>query len=180
MDSDFFGSVITPYDGQRSLIERLLQQARLEWEDRCFNVDSFQGMPNPPHPTSFESHLLGKGNEADNIIISLVRSWGLGFLTNERRMNVMLSRCRQSMLICSSKKYLSNPQVRDTLVGDVSHYTCMLAIQMTLLCSLHQDVKLSMQRFPGSACKTLTTGYGSGGLCQRWLSCIAGYLQEIG
>jgi len=94
--------IITPYDGQRSLIEQMLRQERMEWEDRCFNVDSFQG------------------NEADNIIISLVRSWGLGFLTNERRMNVMLSRCKQSMLICSSKKYLSIPDVRDTLVGDLA------------------------------------------------------------
>lgn len=94
--------IITPYDGQRNLIEQMLRKNRLEWEDRCFNVDSFQG------------------NEADNIIISLVRSWGLGFLTNERRMNVMLSRCKQSMLICSSKKYLSVPDVRSTLVGDLA------------------------------------------------------------
>ncbi|KAF9649274.1 hypothetical protein BDM02DRAFT_3095010, partial [Thelephora ganbajun] len=94
--------IITPYDGQRSLIEQMLKKEKMEWEDRCFNVDSFQG------------------NEADNIIISLVRSRGLGFLDNERRMNVMLSRCRQSMLICSSQKYLSLPDVRGTLVGDVS------------------------------------------------------------
>jgi len=94
--------IITPYDGQRSLVEQMLKKERMEWEDRCFNVDSFQG------------------NEADNIIISLVRSRGLGFLDNERRMNVMLSRCRQSMLICSSRKYLSLLDVRDTLVGDLA------------------------------------------------------------
>jgi len=94
--------ILTPYDGQRSLIEQKLKEAKMEWEDRCFNVDSFQG------------------NEADHIIISLVRSKGLGFLDNERRMNVMLSRCRQSMLICSSKKYLSLPDVRGTLVGDLA------------------------------------------------------------
>jgi len=95
--------IITPYDGQRSLIEQMLKKEKgLEWADRCFNVDSFQG------------------NEADNIIISLVRSRGLGFLDNERRMNVMLSRCKQSMLICSSRKYLSLPDVRGTLVGDLA------------------------------------------------------------
>jgi len=94
--------IITPYDGQRGLIEQMLKQYNMEWEDRCFNVDSFQG------------------NEADNIIISLVRSRGLGFLDNERRMNVMLSRCKQSMLICSSKRYLSLQDVRDTLVGDLA------------------------------------------------------------
>jgi len=94
--------IITPYDGQRGLLEKMLKQEKMEWEDRCFNVDSFQG------------------NEADNIIISLVRTRGLGFLSNERRMNVMLSRCRQSMLICSSREYLSHPEVRNTLVGDLA------------------------------------------------------------
>ena len=127
----------------------MLRDEGMEWEDRCFNVDSFQGMLRPLHPTSCRSDELGKGNEADNIIISLVRTWGLGFLTNERRMNVMLSRCKQSMLICSSREYLSNPKVRDTLVGDVSYCTCMLVIQLTLLFSLPQDVRLSTRRFLG-------------------------------
>lgn len=35
--------IITPYDAQRSLLETELQGERLPWEDRCFNVDSFQG-----------------------------------------------------------------------------------------------------------------------------------------
>jgi regulator of nonsense transcripts 1 len=35
--------IITPYDGQRSAIERQLELAQLPWEDKCFNVDSFQG-----------------------------------------------------------------------------------------------------------------------------------------
>jgi len=117
----FLGSVITPYDGQRSLIERMLKEEKgLEWADRCFNVDSFQGMFNLLHVIHPSLNVILLGNEADNIIISLVRTWGLGFLDNERRMNVMLSRCRQSMLICSSRKYLSLPDVRGTLVGDVS------------------------------------------------------------
>ena len=98
----------------------MLKQQGMEWEDRCFNVDSFQGMFKPPCSTS-NPNVLEKGNEADHIIISLVRTYGLGFLTNERRMNVMLSRCRESMLILSSRRYLSRPNVRGTLVGDVSH-----------------------------------------------------------
>ena len=98
----------------------------MEWEDRCFNVDSFQGVLKSLHNMlQFQCSLVG--NEADNIIISLVRTGGLGFLNNERRMNVMLSRCRQSMLICSSKRYLSLPDVRGTLVGDVS------SLQFTLI-----------------------------------------------
>ncbi|KZT73689.1 hypothetical protein DAEQUDRAFT_743114 [Daedalea quercina L-15889] len=35
--------VITPYDAQRNLLEQRLKGARLPWENRCFNVDSFQG-----------------------------------------------------------------------------------------------------------------------------------------
>lgn len=35
--------IITPYDAQRSLIEEELKKTELEWKDKCFNVDSFQG-----------------------------------------------------------------------------------------------------------------------------------------
>ncbi|KIJ66999.1 hypothetical protein HYDPIDRAFT_85399 [Hydnomerulius pinastri MD-312] len=35
--------IITPYDAQRTIIEDGLKEAELEWGDKCFNVDSFQG-----------------------------------------------------------------------------------------------------------------------------------------
>ena len=35
--------IITPYDAQRSLLERRLKDAMLPSQDKCFNVDSFQG-----------------------------------------------------------------------------------------------------------------------------------------
>ncbi len=35
--------VITPYDAQRALLQKLLKIEGLEWENKCFNVDSFQG-----------------------------------------------------------------------------------------------------------------------------------------
>lgn len=44
----------------------------MQWEDKCFNVDSFQG------------------NEAEYIIISLVRTEKIGFLSNNRRANVLV------------------------------------------------------------------------------------------
>ncbi|KDQ57105.1 hypothetical protein JAAARDRAFT_95213, partial [Jaapia argillacea MUCL 33604] len=56
--------IITPYDPQRAALERELQVAKLPWEDKCFNVDSFQG------------------NEDDTIIISCVRTQKVGFLKN--------------------------------------------------------------------------------------------------
>jgi superfamily I DNA and/or RNA helicase len=35
--------IITPYDPQRSLLENALKQEKLPWEDKCFNIDAFQG-----------------------------------------------------------------------------------------------------------------------------------------
>jgi superfamily I DNA and/or RNA helicase len=34
--------IITPYDAQRTRIENALKAAGLKWEDKVFNVDSFQ------------------------------------------------------------------------------------------------------------------------------------------
>jgi superfamily I DNA and/or RNA helicase len=34
--------IITPYDAQRGRIEDALKQAALQWQDKVFNVDSFQ------------------------------------------------------------------------------------------------------------------------------------------
>lgn len=74
--------VITPYAPQTALIRDMLTELNktepnVKFEDTCFNVDSFQG------------------NEADYIIISLVRTEGIGFLANDRRSNVLLTRCKK-------------------------------------------------------------------------------------
>jgi len=90
--------IITPYDGQRTVIENGLKEENLFWEDKCFNVDSFQG------------------NEDDYIVISLVRSQALGFLKNLRRTNVMLTRCKRGMFICSSRVFLEGSASK-SLVG---------------------------------------------------------------
>jgi len=81
--------IITPYLLQRSTIENTMMVTDgLDWTDKCFAVDSFQG------------------NEEDYIIISLVRSRELGFLNNLRRTNVMLTRCKLGMFIVTSKQFL--------------------------------------------------------------------------
>lgn len=51
---------------------------------------------------------VGVGNEEDYIIISLVRSRDLGFLSDTRRVNVMLTRCKRGMIIFTSKAYIDN------------------------------------------------------------------------
>ncbi|KAK7690912.1 hypothetical protein QCA50_006015 [Cerrena zonata] len=93
--------IITPYDAQRSTIERSLKEASIPWEDKCFNVDSFQG------------------NEADHIILSVVRSDKVGFLRNLRRSNVMLSRCKRSMMICTNRHFLEGV-ASETLLGKLA------------------------------------------------------------
>ncbi|OAX42497.1 hypothetical protein K503DRAFT_733553 [Rhizopogon vinicolor AM-OR11-026] len=95
--------IITPYDAQRSLIEEGLKNNQLEWEDKCFNVDSFQG------------------NEEDYIVISLVRSRALGFLADKRRTNVMLTRCKKGMFICTSQRFMQRAG-SDSLVGNLLGY----------------------------------------------------------
>lgn len=95
--------IITPYDAQRSVIEECLKHNDLEWEDKCFNVDSFQG------------------NEEDYIVISLVRSTALGFLADLRRTNVMLTRCKKGMIICTSQKFMKRAGC-ESLVGSLLEY----------------------------------------------------------
>ncbi len=57
------------------------------------------------------------GNEADLIIISVVRTEGIGFLENERRLNVMLSRCKRGMWIACNLKFLLSESCAATLLG---------------------------------------------------------------
>ncbi|KAJ6508011.1 AAA domain-containing protein [Mycena vitilis] len=90
--------IITPYDAQRGKIEDALKSEKIPWEDRVFCVDSFQG------------------NEDDYIILSIVRTEKIGFLAEQRRVNVMLSRCKRELTICTSRAFVENT-AKDTLVG---------------------------------------------------------------
>ena len=95
--------IITPYDAQRNAIENALKTAKLTWANTVFNVDSFQG------------------NEEDHIIVSIVRTSSPGFMKNQRRTNVMLSRCKKSMVICTNRGFLQRPSVVRTLVGQLAN-----------------------------------------------------------
>ena len=63
-----------------------------------FNVDSFQG------------------NEEDYIVVSVVRTSSPGFMTNKRRTNVMLSRCKKGMMILTRRGFLEGTTIK-TLIG---------------------------------------------------------------
>ena len=57
------------------------------------------------------------GNEEDYIIVSLVRSEKIGFLSNLRRTNVMLTRCKKGMFICTSRHFLDGNDAKASLMG---------------------------------------------------------------
>lgn len=107
--------IITPYDAQRSFIEDSLKKAGLNAANKCFNVDSFQGKIFRLLLTV--SLYIFLGNEEDIIILSLVRSDGLGFLSDLRRTNVMLTRCKKTLYICSSRAFVLDGPGKDSLVG---------------------------------------------------------------
>ncbi|SMS08823.1 helicase [Pseudomonas viridiflava] len=118
-------AILSPYSEQVGRISRFIyKQSKLKPEfshlsffepasdhsDFCSTVDAFQG------------------SEADVVIVSLVRNNGnptirgaLGFLADERRMNVLLSRARYKLIIIGSYSFLkywgSNEVVN---IGDVN------------------------------------------------------------
>ncbi|PPQ95133.1 hypothetical protein CVT25_011676 [Psilocybe cyanescens] len=95
--------IITPYDGQRAAIQRALKDEDLPSEP-VYNLDSFQG------------------NEADYILISVVRSGKPGFLVSQNRMNVLLTRCKKAMVIVTSRSFIDFGG-SDTLLGHlVGHW----------------------------------------------------------
>ncbi|KAJ7475950.1 hypothetical protein FB451DRAFT_1557783 [Mycena latifolia] len=80
------------------MLETALKASKLPWEDKVFCVDSFQG------------------NEDDYIILSIVRTEKIGFLSEPRRVNVMLSRCKKGMKICTSRAFVEG-KAKKTLLG---------------------------------------------------------------
>ena len=84
--------VITPYEGQRAYIVTFMNTSGslrkdLYKEVEVASVDAFQG------------------REKDYIILSCVRSKGIGFLNDPRRLNVALTRAKYGIII------LGNPRI---------------------------------------------------------------------
>ena len=50
--------------------------------------------------------LCWSGNEDDYVVVSLVRSNSIGFLKESRWINVMLSRCKKGMIICTNRRFI--------------------------------------------------------------------------
>lgn len=112
--------IITPYDAQRAAIERQLKAEDLPWE-RVFNVDSFQGWYMTKY---FSSPALTSttGNEAEYVILSIVRTTGPGFLVSQNRSNVMLTRCKAGLVIVTNRIFLRTTGAQYTLLGNLAHH----------------------------------------------------------
>lgn len=100
-------AVVTPYKSQKAEIWRHLSRGEDSVVDdprvRCNTVDSYQGQ------------------EADIVVFSCVRTRSLGFLRDERRLNVALTRARECLLIVGSAELLrKGPEERawPSLVAD--------------------------------------------------------------
>ena len=62
------------------------------------------------------------GNEAQYIIISVVRTTGPGFLKSQNRVNVMLTRCKLGMVLVTKQDFTRYKSVRKTLLGKLVKY----------------------------------------------------------
>ncbi|KAG9390468.1 AAA domain [Carpediemonas membranifera] len=110
--------IITPYNRQKDLIRGVLREGSPNWAHFCEigTVDSFQG------------------REKEIIILSLVRSGQgessrIGFLGDNRRINVSLTRARRSLIIVgNAENLLKANTVWRTLVEDAKDRGALFTI----------------------------------------------------
>ena len=93
--------VISAYSGQKSLLEKLIKPSNTRWENLEIvieNVDAFQG------------------SEVDVVIYSVVRSNAnkdIGFLSEQRRLNVALSRAKSQVIIVGNAHFMKEASKKE-------------------------------------------------------------------
>jgi len=80
--------IITPYVGQKAMLQDYIHGERRLYDVKIASVDEFQG------------------GEKGYIIISTVRTNAVGFLNDERRLNVAITRARHGIIICGNSYLL--------------------------------------------------------------------------
>jgi len=102
-------ALLSPYGQQRRRLDNALQEHE---GDRLAHLKAFRA---PSHSGQL-CHTVDsfQGSEADIVVISLVRNnhhssiqKALGFLTDSRRMNVLLSRAKWQLILITSKEFLT-------------------------------------------------------------------------
>lgn len=96
--------ILTGYDAHRHELEQqLLRSLQADTaKDRVFNADTFQG------------------REEDIIILSLARTSSPGFMRSDRRVNVMLTRCKEMLIIVGSLRMAKKNS--NMLIGKMATY----------------------------------------------------------
>jgi hypothetical protein len=61
------------------------------------------------------------GNEAEYVLVSVVRTSGAGFLNLRKRVNVMLTRCTRGMVVVTNRRFLASGGYQ-TLVGELARH----------------------------------------------------------
>jgi superfamily I DNA and/or RNA helicase len=98
-------AVLSPYRRQ----VRLLRETAEKEAARLGHLDAFRAKTEDGFYGTVDSF---QGNEADAVVVSLVRNnsrsgqAALGFLSDERRMNVLLSRAKWRLIVVGSVKFL--------------------------------------------------------------------------
>jgi DNA polymerase alpha-associated DNA helicase A len=101
--------VLSPYAAQVYLLERLLKQEIDQQDGTMFGFHS----PRADGRFVYTSDSF-QGGEADVVLASLVRnnvqvgSRALGFMTHSQRMNVLLSRAKQKLVLVTSLSFIEN------------------------------------------------------------------------
>lgn len=79
-----------------------------------------------------------QGKEKDVIILSLARTNGTGFLDNDPRINVALTRARKCLIICGNFCSLQRASNWGELLQDASHRK----VYIEASCTTPDDLKL--------------------------------------
>jgi hypothetical protein len=77
-------------------------------------------LPKTNIDSSYDFRLLG--NEADYVLVSVVRTETPGFLRSLNRMNVMLTRAKKGMVIVTCSSFIRSGDGARTLLGRLARY----------------------------------------------------------
>lgn len=127
--------VISPYEGQRVLLQRSLEaMCRIDKDDfeklEIKNVDAFQG------------------REKDFIVLSCVRSndqIGIGFLKDIRRMNVAITRAKYGLILIGNASVLVKNPVWNQLLYHYQQLNCIIEGKLSRQSPYSYEIPKPMQ-----------------------------------
>ncbi|XP_034250544.1 probable helicase senataxin [Thrips palmi] len=111
---DFRVGIVTPYQTQRRLIESMIMGRLPKLNKPLVEVNTIDSC---------------QGQEKDIIIISCVRTNGVGFLSDRQRINVALTRAKYAMFICGNFSSLDRDSMWNNLLTDARHRKCLIEVR---------------------------------------------------